>query len=180
MCFSPHLNYQRLNVGDLNDDAFKIVRDNFDDSYKYELSKQPHLAALRQGVPEQIRADLDLGGLLRSDTQDAVARTGLNRAGSSGVIDSFSGRGMVAKDLGLTSEAIRDGRLSRAANYMRGEPLDYLGLTAGQLASAVVDDKVRDFQARRDNMQADRADLATNIQLGFQTALIASNLISAI
>lgn len=135
----------------------------------------PDQSALRKGnnsVPANILNDLKLGGGLRADTQDSVMGSSLNQANSSGVINSFSGRGLVAKDIGQTAEGLRQTRLARAQDYIRSEPLQFQGLNSGELASVFTDDKVREFQNQKDKAQAQQADTATNIATGLGIANI--------
>ncbi len=162
--------YDRVNVPQLNSEIIGQVKSNFDDSWAFEGHKQPNLSALRQDYPEQVKRDLDLGGRLHADSQDQIMGSALNQASNSGVVDSFSGRGLVGKDIGASSETIRASRMDRSANLLQNEPLDYLGLTAGQIGSVYVDDKVRDFQNKKDTAQAKQADTATNIASGLAGA----------
>lgn len=146
--------YQRVDVPELNSDILDQVKSNFDSSWDYEATRQPSLNALRLAYPTQVKADLDLGGNLRSDTQDQIMGAALHQASNSGIADSFSGRGLVAKDIGTSAETLRHSRMDRAGQELSAEPLEYLGLTGGQIGSVYVDDKVRDFQNRKDKAQA--------------------------
>ena len=158
--------YERTDVPQVNEDIIGQVKDNFGESYDYEQQKLPDQSYLRFEVPKQIKSDLDLGGNLRADTQDQIVQGALNGTNASGVINSFNGRGLVAKDIGQQAEGIRQVRLGRAQDYMAQNPLDYLGLTSGQMGSIYVDDKVREFQNEKDKVQAQQADTATNIAIG--------------
>jgi hypothetical protein len=62
-------------------------------------------------------ADLELGGNLDPETQAAVMRGALARTGASGITGSQAGRGLTARDLGLTSMQLRN---SRIANALQG------------------------------------------------------------
>jgi hypothetical protein len=166
MCWTSVPDYKRTDVPKVNRDIIRQVRDNFDSSYSYEEDRLPDQSHLRFEVPKQIRDDLELGGNLRADTQDQIVQAALNGTNASGVINSFNGRGQVAKDIGQQAEGIRQARLGRAQDYMAQNPMDYLGLTSGQMGSIYVDDKVRDFQNQKDKVQAQQADTATNIAIG--------------
>ena len=72
--------------------------------------------ALTQSAADAILADLALGGSLDPETQAAVVRGGLASTGRSGVIGSNAGRGLVARDLGLTSLQLRNARQQAALN----------------------------------------------------------------
>ena len=169
--------YDRVNVPALNTNIIGQVKSNFDDSWTYEGAKQPDLNYVRKEYPYQVKQDLDKGGALRSDTQDQIMGSALNQASNAGVVDSFAGRGLVAKDIGSTSEMLRASRMDRAHNMMAGEPMDYLGLTGGQIGSIYVDDKVRDFQNRKDIAQAKQADTAQNMALGLAAVNTLANFI---
>lgn len=181
MCLTQVPDYQRtsinngvLSAGGASMNVRGEAQNNFNSSYNFENQKIPGQGALRQATPNAVNADLALGGGLRADTQDQVVQSALNGASSSGVINSFNGRGLVAKDIGVTSELLRNQRVTQAQNYMNANPLEYIGLTAGQMASTFVDDKVRDFQNRKDKAAAQQSDLSNIIGLGagLLTALI--------
>jgi len=83
-----------------------------------------------QTAADKILADLNLGGQLDSDTQSAVVRGALAGAGGSGVIGSAAGRGLVARDLGLTSLQLRTAR--QQAALQAGQIQSQLGLQQAQ------------------------------------------------
>lgn len=154
--------YKRTSLPELNGVIIPEAKNTFDESLSYEASKQPSLNALRMKYPTEVKSDLQLGGNLRADTQDQVVGAALNQASNSGIVDSFSGRGLVAQDIGQTAETLRGQRMDRAHQYLSGEPLEYLGLTSGQMASVFVDDKVRAYQNEKDKLQAQQAANASN------------------
>jgi hypothetical protein len=166
--------YDRVNFDDLRNKVNTQVKANFDDSWTYEAQKRPDLNQVRHNYPTQVRADLDLGGQLRSDTQDQVVNAALHGASNAGIVDSNAGRGLVAKDIGLTSETLRQQRMDRAGNLIQTEPQDFIGLTPGQLGSVYVDDRVRDFQNKKDKAQARQADLQNNIALTTAASQVAA------
>lgn len=176
-CWTAVPKYERADIPKLNKETNEQVQDNLDFSWGEEQSRQPDLNFLRLQVPKEIRSDLALGGKLRSDTQDQIVTGALNQTAASGVINSYNGRGAVAQDIGQMSEGLRQTRLARAQDYVRSEPLDFLGLKAGDIASVFVDDKVRAFQNEKDIAQAQQADTATNIAIGLGVASIVANLI---
>lgn len=73
-------------------------------------------SALFQSAADKILSDLNLGGTLGAETQSAVVRGALSGAGRSGVIGSEAGRGLVARDLGLTSLQLQQARQQAALN----------------------------------------------------------------
>lgn len=98
---------------------------------------------LFSSAADRILADLNLGGELPADVQNAVARGALQGAGGSGVLGSEAGRGLVARDLGLTSLQLQQARQNAALNAGNTQTqlyLQALGLgvdaTTGQLNQA--------------------------------------------
>ncbi len=73
-------------------------------------------SALFQSAADKILADLNLGGTLDAETQSAVVRGALSGGGRSGIIGSEAGRGLVARDLGLTSLQLQQARQQAALN----------------------------------------------------------------
>jgi hypothetical protein len=178
MCWTTVPTYQRTDLGSLNSTINSQTRNNFDSSYAYEAGKNPAQSALRLGptsVPQNITADINLGGGLRGDTQDQTVNTALNQTNGAGTINSYNGRGAVAKDIGTTAEQLRQMRLSRGQDFLRSEPLQFQGLNSGELASIWTDDKVRQFQNQKDKAQAQQADTATNIALGLGLTQVVSS-----
>lgn len=85
---------------------------------------------LFQSAADRILADLNLGGQLSADTQSAVVRGALSGAGASGVLGSEAGRGLVARDLGLTSLQLQQAR--QQAALQAGQIQSQLGLQQAQ------------------------------------------------
>jgi hypothetical protein len=85
---------------------------------------------LFQSAADRILADLNLGGQLSADTQSAVVRGALQGAGGAGVLGSEAGRGLVARDLGLTSLQLQQARQNAA--LQAGQIQSQLGLQQAQ------------------------------------------------
>jgi hypothetical protein len=107
-----------------------------EDALNQLLGFTPSSAALAyEGSPlfkaaaDKAAADLALGGNLDPETQAAVVRGALSGAGRSGVIGSEAGRGLTARDLGLTSLALSQSRQKAALEA--GDLQSRLGLSAG-------------------------------------------------
>lgn len=75
------------------------------------------------------KADLAMGGKLSPETQNAVARQGLAKAGTVAPGGLGLGRDLVARDLGLTSMDVERQRLA-AASQLGGQELSLAGLDA--------------------------------------------------
>lgn len=98
--------------------------------------------ALTQSAADAILADLALGGSLDPETQAAVVRGGLATTGRSGVLGSNAGRGLVARDLGLTSLQLKQARQKAALET--GLAQSQLGLSKAGL----------DLQAQQQYLQS--------------------------
>lgn len=85
---------------------------------------------LFQSAADKILADLNLGGKLDAETQAAVTRGALQGAGASGILGSQAGRGLVARDLGLTSLQLQQAR--QQAALQAGQIQSQLGLSQAQ------------------------------------------------
>lgn len=71
-------------------------------------------AALYNESSDSILQQLRLGGQLDPETQAAITRGALSRGGQSGLTGSNAGRGLVARDLGLTSMGLLQSRQGAA------------------------------------------------------------------
>lgn len=85
---------------------------------------------LFQSATDKILADLNLGGKLDAETQAAVTRGALQGAGGAGILGSQAGRGLVARDLGLTSLQLQQAR--QQAALQAGQIQSQLGLSQAQ------------------------------------------------
>jgi len=96
---------------------------------------------LFKAATDKIAADLALGGSLDPETQAAAVRGALSGAGRSGIIGSEAGRGLTARDLGLTSLALSQSRQKAALEA--GNLQSQLGLTQAQLGLSAGDQLLR-------------------------------------
>lgn len=96
---------------------------------------------LFKAATDKIAADLALGGNLDPETQAAAVRGALSGAGRSGIIGSEAGRGLTARDLGLTSLALSQSRQKAALEA--GNLQSQLGLTQAQLGLSAGDQLLR-------------------------------------
>lgn len=74
----------------------------------------PESIALIQESNQAILDDLRLGGSIDPETQAQVVRSALQTSGSAGTIGSAASRGLVARDIGLTSLQLQQARQDRA------------------------------------------------------------------
>jgi len=85
---------------------------------------------------DSILKQLSLGGSLSAETQNAVVRGALSKGGAAGMAGSMSGRGLVARDLGLTSLALQQQRQQQALAAGQALSTDALGrFSAAQTAA---------------------------------------------
>jgi hypothetical protein len=77
----------------------------------------PNAGTLREATTSRILGDLNLGGKLPRDVQDAVLKSSLEKGASAGLGFSPASRSLTARDLGLTSLDLNNSRLSRAQSY---------------------------------------------------------------
>lgn len=96
---------------------------------------------LFKAATDRIAADLALGGKLDPETQAAVVRGALSGAGRSGIIGSQAGRGLTARDLGLTSLQLQQAR--QGAALEAGKAQSQLGLSQAQLGLSAADQLLR-------------------------------------
>lgn len=96
---------------------------------------------LFKAAADKIAADLALGGKIDPETQAAVVRGALSGAGRSGVIGSQAGRGLTARDLGLTSLQLQQAR--QGAALEAGKAQSQLGLSQAQLNLSAGDQLLR-------------------------------------
>lgn len=108
-----------------------------------ELARQRGVSTLTRSAADQILADLGLGGALDAETQAQVMRGALAKGGAAGIMGSDAGRGLLARDLGLTSIQLRNARQQaalQAGNQLDAAYLASLGLlgnvTGNQLTQA--------------------------------------------
>lgn len=85
---------------------------------------------------EAILADLALGGSIDPETQAQVVRSALQTSGSSGTLGSAASRGLVARDLGLTSLQLKRDREDRALNA--GSSIYNMGLNAANTKAGIL------------------------------------------
>lgn len=87
-----------------------------------EQRYDPRQAALRRATTESILNELNLGSALPKDVQDLVIQNALETSGASGFGVSPAGRGLVARDLGLTSLDLGRARRNEALGAVRSAP----------------------------------------------------------
>lgn len=120
-----------------------------------ESQYDPNAFALRSAYSKSILDNLGLGTSLPPEIQDLVVKNALEGSAASGFGVSQGGRGLVARDLGLTGLELSQNRRNEALNAVRSQrslgdlykPASLYGENAGL---AIAGD-LRDVQAQKDN-----------------------------
>lgn len=81
-----------------------------------EAVSNPEDISLIRESNQAILDDLRLGGSIDPETQSAVVRAALQTSGNAGTLGSAASRGLVARDIGLTSLQLEQQRQDRALN----------------------------------------------------------------
>lgn len=155
--------------------AMRLNAENAAAKYLADISAQDYVGNLLRGagaatqylpegsVAKQILSEAQMGGALTADVQSEVAKAALEGAGQAGLSGSMAGRGRVARDIGISSQALRAQRLAAALGIEQGAAQQYLageelrgrnilqggiiaantrlpdaGLSSGDLASAAI------------------------------------------
>lgn len=92
-----------------------------------DVASNPLLAESTNRILNNLR----LGGALGRETQEMAVKTALERGGAAGIAGSGAVRGLVARDLGLTSLALEQQRIAQA--QQAGQTQAQLGLAGQQL-----------------------------------------------
>lgn len=106
-----------------------------------ERMYDPNQGRLRQATTQSILDQLNLGSAIPRDVQDQVIRNALEGSTASGFGVTPGGRGLVARDLGLTSLDLLNQRIGTARQAVQGAPLpgqlfqpQGIGITPGNVA----------------------------------------------
>lgn len=87
-----------------------------------EKQFDPNVANLRAATSQSILDQLNLGTALPADLQQQVIQNALEGSAASGFGVGQGGRGLVARDLGLTGLDLLNQRQGTAAGYVRSSP----------------------------------------------------------
>lgn len=118
-----------------------------------ERQYDPNIAALRAATSRSILDNLNLGGALDPELQNMVITNALEGNAATGFGVSQGGRGLVARDLGLTSLDLARQRRQEALGAVRSSPsLDSLFRTDRGITPDVVASDIRSVQAARDEL----------------------------
>lgn len=124
-----------------------------------ESMYDPNAGALRAATSRSILDELNLGGNLGDELQDQVIRNALEGNAATGFGVGQGGRGLVARDLGLTSLDLAARRRAEASGAVRGQtPLANLFNPDRGLSPSSIAGDIRGVQAKQDelaNLQED-------------------------
>lgn len=143
-----------------------------------ERQYDPNIATLRGATTKSILDELNLGGGLGQELQEQVVRNALEGATASGfgspVGLSAGGRGLVARDLGITSLDLARARRGEALQAVRSSPaLSSLYQPGGEISPGEVAGSIQGVQAAQDefaNLKEDirRKNFSSLISTGFK------------
>jgi hypothetical protein len=170
--------YKPVDIEKLKADATANAIANATASLAIERQLQPDVAATREELARQIRADLDRGGQLPVDTANQVTQ-------SARVIGARSGAGsgsttpLTAALLGLKSTDLIDQRRRAAGGLVAMNDLPAAGLDPGTIASLEVANNAayNQFNLEKAGVESNLANseaAARASQLGSQVGLINS------
>lgn len=118
--------------------AFRTAAEDAAARYAADIGAQDYVGNLLRGAGEatrylpegsvarQILDEANLGGALTADVQSEVAKAALEGAGQAGLSGSMAGRGRVARDIGISSQAMRMQRLAAALGIEQAAAQQYL------------------------------------------------------
>lgn len=129
----------------------------------YEKAINPYANDVRTGAYKSILDQLNLGTQLPPELQDEVVRNALQNNTASGFGLSQGGRGLVARDLGLTGLNLQNQRTQNAMNAAGGLSLTGAAYQpqnefAAQYASGISQD-IRGVQAQKDEYENLKEDI---------------------
>lgn len=139
-----------------------------------EKQYDPNAAALRGATTKSILDELNLGGNLGQELQNQVVTNALEGSAASGFGVGQGGRGLVARDLGLTSLELARQRRGEALGAVRSSPsLSSLYQPQGFITPGEVAGDIRGVQAAQDeyaNLKEDirRQNFSNLIRTGFK------------
>ena len=157
------------------DDAMKALADFIN---RGQPSSTPTYGgnALTQSAADSILQQLNLGGALDPETQSAVVRGALSGGGRAGIVGSEAGRGLVARDLGLTSLQLQQSRQQNALNA--GVAQSQLGVQQSQLELSAYAQFLQSLGLNFNARQGQLANSANIFELANRQALPESGLSS--
>lgn len=139
-----------------------------------ERQYDPNIANLREATTKSILEELNLGGALGEELQNQVITNALEGTAASGFGVGQGGRGLVARDLGLTSLDLARQRRGEALGAVRSSPsLSSLYQPQGFIQPESVAGSIQGVQAAQDeyaNLQEDirRQNFSNLIRTGFK------------
>lgn len=139
-----------------------------------EKQYDPNIAALRGATTKSILDELNLGGTLGEELQNQVITNALEGSAASGFGVGQGGRGLVARDLGLTSLDLAKSRRAEASGAVQRSPrLSELYTPQGFINAGDVAGSIQGVQAAQDeyaNLKEDirRQNFSSLISTGFK------------
>jgi len=119
---------QQLNPTQVNADTRTLAQNNWLADKSFQQQTDPNVVAADNGYKQWVVDQQNLGGAIDPETQNAVVRGALQSAGTSGILGSRAGTGLVARDLGLTSMDLERQRQQQANQLALQNPTQKMGI----------------------------------------------------
>lgn len=118
--------------GTINASERGIGQGNYIADQAFRQAQDPNTFAAQEAYKKYVASQAGMGGALDPETQAMVTRSALEGGAGAGIAGSSAGRGVVARDLGLSSMALQDQRMKRAADLaFDQDPTQQMGLQHG-------------------------------------------------
>jgi hypothetical protein len=109
-----------------------INQGNYIADQAFRQAQDPNTFAAQESYKKFVANQAGMGGALDPETQAMVTRSALEGGAGAGIAGSSAGRGVVARDLGLSSMALQNDRMDRAADLAFGlNPTKEMGIGRG-------------------------------------------------
>lgn len=134
-----------------NTNERKLNQGNYLSDLAFQRQVDPNVAKAGDQYKDWVVSQMNLGGQIDPEMQSMVVRDALEGAGGAGIVGSDAGRGIVARDLGLTSLGLQQQRMQLGNNLAKDYQMQRLGLAPG--SSLALDVANTDMQNQENNNQ---------------------------
>ena len=174
------IKYEPIDIEKLRTDAQMNAVANATASLAIERKLSPDVAATREELARQVRADLELGGNLPADVANRVTMAGRTIGARSGIGEG-STTPLTASLLGVSSLDLMNQRRNAASNLLGANALPDAGLDPGTIAGLEVaqNSAMNEFNLMKAGVDSNLASgeaAAKASQLGSQLGLISSGI----
>ena len=130
-------------------------------------TRAPGIGAIQSGYLGQILSNLNLGNQLPEDVRQEAIRGALQGAAGSGFGLSNAGRGLVARDIGLTSTELGRQRRAEASRALQEIPYERPGVAITPMTA--LDLQQQQFDAENQQRAIEAAERSANRQAIIQS-----------